>query len=93
MAVDAEHIYWANGGGDAIGRAKLDGTELENQFISGANWPCGVTVDGGYLYWGNSNAAAAEDAPSLGRANLDGSGVNQAFVAGMEGIRGVVVEG
>jgi hypothetical protein len=92
VAVDAEHVYWANGGGDTIGRSNVDGTGLENQFISGANWPCGVEVDGAYLYWGNSNAAAAEDAPSLGRANLDGSGVDQTFVTGMEGICGVAVE-
>lgn len=55
-----------------------------------AAWP---STDQAYLYWGNSNAAAAGDAPSLGRANLDGSGVNQAFVTGMEGICGVAVEG
>ena len=45
-------------------------------FITGARKPTGVTVDGSYVYWANS------DAGTIGRADLDGSGVNQAFVTG-----------
>ena len=44
MAADAEHVYWANYGSDTIGRANLDGTEVEQSFITGASEPFGVAV-------------------------------------------------
>lgn len=45
MAVDGEHLYWANGGDGTIARANLDGTGADQTFISGATGPCGVAVD------------------------------------------------
>ena len=45
MAVDGEHLYWANGGDGTIGRANLDGTTVNKGFIAGADGPCGVAVD------------------------------------------------
>jgi virginiamycin B lyase len=93
VAVDAEHLYWANGGGDTIGRASITGTSVENRFIPGANWPCGLAVDDVYIYWGNSNAAAAATGPSIGRADLDGRNVDQAFIVGMLGVCGVALDG
>jgi hypothetical protein len=91
VAVDGRHIYWASGASDAIGRATLDGGDAENRFIAGANWPCGVVVDEAYVYWGNSNAAAAAAGPSIGRASLDGSGADQSFIVGMSGVCGVAL--
>jgi hypothetical protein len=43
--VDAQHIYWSNGGLNTIGRANLDGTGVNQRFIIGANEPFGVVVD------------------------------------------------
>ena len=45
VAVDSGHVYWANAGPEAIGRANLDGTNVEPSFISGATDPTGVAVD------------------------------------------------
>ncbi len=46
MAVDAAYIYWTNGNG-TIGRANLDGTDINQKFITGANFACGLVVNSG----------------------------------------------
>ena len=76
MAVDGAHIYWASSGGGAatIGRANLDGSGVNRNFISGAADPWGVAVNGRYVYWANRGTNA------IGRANLDGSAVDQSFI-------------
>ena len=63
-------VYWANS--DKIGRANLDGTGVNQSFITGAG-AGGVAVDGAHVYW-TSGAG-------IGRANLDGTGANQSFIA------------
>jgi hypothetical protein len=81
VTVDAAHLYWANATTGAIGRANLDGTGVNQDFITGlstpglAASPCGVVVDEAHIYWGNS-------AGTIGRANLDGSGVENNFISG-----------
>ena len=45
MAVDAEHIYWVNDDNGTIGRAGLDGSNVNQSFITGAYFPSGVAVD------------------------------------------------
>ena len=52
VAVDANHLYWGNAGkssgstGDpAIGRAALDGSNVEQAWVSGMQGICGVTID------------------------------------------------
>lgn len=84
VAVDAEHIYWANLGSNTIGRANLDGTGIDQSFITIASgpstqFPCGVAVNSTYIYWSNSGNA---NPGSIGRANLDGSGVSSGYVSG-----------
>jgi virginiamycin B lyase len=85
------HIYWTNaaeGDGTTIGRANLDGSGLNQHFISGADDPCGIAVDGSHVYWVN------RDLNAIGRANLDGSGVDQTFVTtGLVEPCGVAVDG
>jgi len=72
-------IYWTNSTGGAtpplgtIGRANLDGTGVNQNFI-GADNPQGIAVDGAHIYWADLSSA------SIGRANLDGTGVNQSFI-------------
>lgn len=85
VAVDSTYIYWADMGGNRIGRANLDGTEPVFSFISGADWPCGVTVDSTYIYWANVGG------DSIGRAKLDGTNPDQRFVTGMKQPCGVAV--
>ena len=59
-----------------IGRANLDGTGPNPNFITGATNPDGLAVDGSHIYWANSGSG------TIGRANLDGTGVNQGFITG-----------
>lgn len=87
--MDSSHIYWANfgdgnGNGTTIGRANLDGTGVNEAFITGASGPAGVAVDGSHIYWGNYGAQPVLGT-TIGRANLDGSGVNQSFISGADG--------
>jgi hypothetical protein len=76
------HIYWANASGNTIGRADLDGSDVDENFISGASGPSNVLVHGQYLYWGNATACTEDGAcdGSIGRANLNGTGVNEHFI-------------
>jgi hypothetical protein len=84
LAVDSNHIYWANqgfGGNGTIGRANLDGTNPDRNFITdafgpqtGRFYPTGVAVDSNYIYWNDVGSN------TIGRANLDGTTVDQNFI-------------
>jgi hypothetical protein len=78
-------VYWANPNGTSIGRAKINGTGANNNFITGLTQPSDVAVDSEFIYWG--------DGPNrIGRANLDGSGVNPNFITtGVTGPFGIAV--
>jgi hypothetical protein len=67
------YIYWA--GGTRIARANNDGTGANYEFITpaGTFFACGIAVDSGHVYWGNTGG-------SVGRANLDGTGVESDFI-------------
>jgi virginiamycin B lyase len=69
-------IFWSNEQTARLGRANIDGTGVNQSFISGAEGP-GVAVDSKHVYWTNRTSNA------IGRANLDGSDVNQRFITGM----------
>ena len=81
--MNGTHIFWANSnpGGTSIGRANLDGSNVNPNFITGATAPGGVAVTATHVYWTNNSPTIGED--SIGRANLDGSGVNQDFISVM----------
>jgi len=90
IAINANHIYWTNDVGwdpswptypDTISRANLDGTAVNQSFITGvSNGGGGIAVNADHIYWTNYGLDA------IGRANLDGSGVNQGFItAGVDG--------
>jgi Low-density lipoprotein receptor repeat class B len=69
-------VYWANSSPETtIGRAKINGTGLNNNFITGLNNPAGVAVDSRFIYW------VEKGANRIGRANLDGTGVNPSFIS------------
>jgi virginiamycin B lyase len=86
------YLYWTNttGGppkfGGVIGRARLDGTDVNQKFITGASFPSVVLVFGRYLYWANTgplpNGAGTIGAGTIGRARLNGTDVNQKFITG-----------
>lgn len=86
VAVDGSHVYWADLAGMAIGRANLDGSEVDRNFISGVSSPCGVGLGDGHLYWGNLVGG------TVGRALLGGGSVEENFVEGATGPCGIAVD-
>jgi len=94
IAADATYIYWANENQpdfDTIGRAKLDGSSVEQRFVTGAINPCGVVVDSAHIYWATGNSGRGPGT-TIGRANLDGSAVEPNFITGLSGPCGVAVD-
>ena len=95
IAVSRGHIYWANQGanqsGTTIGRANLDGSAVNESFISGADSPAGVAVSGSYIYWANFGGPHGTRGSTIGRAKLDATNVNQRFVTGAKSPVGVTV--
>ncbi len=87
MAVDGEHVYWADYLGGAIGRANLDGSGVNPRFIPLTGSPLGVAVGGGHVYW------TLEASHSIARANLDGSGVQPSFITGASNPSGLAADG
>ena len=76
-----------NGAG-TIGRARLNGTDVNQKFIKTAqpNGPDAVVAGSGHLYWANDF--------NIGRASLNGTGINQKFIAvpnGPSGVAGLAV--
>lgn len=69
------HIYWNNSRTGTIGRAALDGTYVNQRFITASHQCRGAAVDANYIYWTNTFHGMA-----IGRADLNGSNVNQNFI-------------
>ena len=84
MAVAGDHLYWTTDG--AIGRARLDGTHVDQAFITSAGEPKAVAVDRTHVFWANGNSA-------IGRARLDGAHIDQSFITGASGPQGVAITG
>jgi hypothetical protein len=79
-ALAARHIYWANSGSGAIGRADIDGTNVNENFIAtGADFILDVAVDAQHIYWSDYDGPIGYDG-SIGRADIDGTNVNQIFI-------------
>ena len=76
VAVYGDFVYWTVPGANAIGRAGMNGTGVNQTFIQGLQGPSGVAVNGAGIFWTNTGSG------TIGRANLDGTGVNQNFITG-----------
>jgi virginiamycin B lyase len=66
-------VYWSSNAGD-IGRANLNGTGVNDGFITDTDLPYGVAVNGEHVYWTNYSSG------TLGRANLNGTGAELSFI-------------
>jgi hypothetical protein len=91
IAISGPYIYWTNYGPTAayatsssvprttIGRANLNGTGVNENFITGTHAGCGLVIAAGRIYWAN-------DVPigngTIGSANLDGTDANENFIPG-----------
>jgi len=75
----AAGIYWTNPGNATIGHANLDGTGVNNNFMTYYG-PSGIDTDGTYLYWTWSGCCSSYDYQHIARSNLDGTGLNNDFI-------------
>jgi virginiamycin B lyase len=95
VAVDSSHVYWSNQA-HAIGRANLDGTGVDQSFITGRKIiPLGVAVNANHVYWANGSVGSggpSRPLSTIGRANLDGTGVTHRFIRGATYPFGVAVD-
>jgi hypothetical protein len=73
VAVDRQYLYW--GMSKYIGRANLDGSRINQKFISLDEFSAAtqLAVDDQHIYFIRGDV-------SIGRANLDGSGVEESFI-------------
>ncbi len=79
-------VYWANNNTNTIGRARLDGSDADPNFIAGADGPSGLAVDDTYVYWANTGNGR------IARARLDGTDVDPDFILGGNSPTGVAVD-
>jgi hypothetical protein len=81
LSLDAHHIYWSQVDNHSIGRAKLNGTGVDESFIATGgtkSHPQGVAVNASHVYW-------SDYAGTIGRANIDGNGVDGSFITSTTG--------
>ena len=74
IAVTPSAIYWQHDGNE-IGRANIDGSAVDPDFISTTTSSCGLTADSNFLYFLNGGGTR------IGRAALDGSLVAPDFAS------------
>ena len=81
-------VFWAsNNSANPIGRANLDGSEPNQNFLPAEPYFApAVAVDGSHVYWTSGSQ-------TIERANLDGSEVIPNFVPGATAVRGLTVAG
>lgn len=88
VAVDDSHIYWGSFSA-AIGRADLQGGNVNPAFITGLDRPAGIAVDTSRIYWTEEGFGVPGQA---GVANLDGGAVNRALATGLSDPNGIAVD-
>jgi len=81
VAVDDQHLYFNNYASGAIGRANLNGGNVDHTFIAGGVNPQHPFVAGGKIYWTNKGYGCPPGC-TVGRASLDGAIVDQSFITG-----------
>jgi hypothetical protein len=92
VAVNSAGIFWTNTGIGSIGRANLDGTGINQNFIAGASPSNLMAADADHLYW----TILGQFSESIGRADVSGANLNPGFVSGGDQVNdpeGVAVDG
>lgn len=72
LASDGTHLFFSRCQNGTIGRADLNGTHVEEQFIalSAKTCPQGLAIAGDYIYWTQLGSG------TIGRARLNGSDID-----------------
>ncbi len=89
LATDGTYFYWSVPNEPRISRARVDGSDVEPDFVlleDGA-WPAGVTTDGAYVYWTDNGLGR------IGRIRTDGSGRQDQFIENVGYPNGITVAG
>ena len=83
IAVDSEHIYWTQGDSakPAIGRAELDSSNVDTNWLPLAAFPLGMAIDSQHVYW-TARPSKTSNVADVGRANIDGTGMDAHFIQG-----------
>lgn len=86
VAIEGDHIYWTMAGhGGEIGRANLDGGEVDEELITGLGLAISaLAADATHLYWSTNIG--------VGRAAIDGTEVEPGLVTGQSNVGGVTVD-
>ena len=69
-------VYWGNSSSGTIARANLDGTGVNQSFMTGVGTPAGVAVDNRGIYWVNQ----ANVSGTIGFGTLNGKAVLPNFI-------------
>ena len=87
IAVDSNFLYWANGP-NFIGRANLNGTNPNGNFIGFIGTPTALAVDSthGFIYWVDQHAG------TIGRASVSGGSINDSLIDTLGPATGVAVD-
>ena len=90
LVIAGPWMYWANDGNYTVGRARLDGTDVQRALFQPYPYesPSLLGVAQGYLWW-TTRTGAAENG-SVGRARLDGSQVEPDYLTGIQVYGGVL---
>ncbi len=99
LAVDSSHIYWAGWQSNKIGRADIDGQNVESEWITGSSDPlgsgsvqtAGVAVSSSHIYWGNWRAGLGSALGPIGTATINGESVNNEYVSVTTGATSLAV--
>ena len=84
--MNSNHIFWTNEPTVTIGRANLDGTNANPNFITGARLPISVAANDRFIYWTNSATG------SIGRARVNGNAINQNFIPSLGSAVGIAID-
>lgn len=72
LAVAGAYVYWSSTSLESIGRASVDGGEVDANLIPVEGFVFGISIYAGHIYWVTNHA--------IGRAKLDGSNVEPSFI-------------